>query len=609
MTVELGTTTLCGAFLDTVEKWAAKPAFVNEVDGTWHETSFAEYRDMVAQAAAGLQRMGIRRRDPVLLLVRTRLEHHVLDLALIFLGALPISVYFGSSPQQLAYIANHSGAVLAISDDTAAYSKFHEVERATPSVKQHLIIDGRGSSGVMTYDELRSGGDLADLGSLAADVSADDWATLIYTSGTTGEPKAIPISHAVAIHAVWRFAQRSGHSLECWRALSYGPLAHSGERCFTHWQQMMVGLELTDCTNLGDLFRYIRERRPELWFAAPRLWEKLRSNIEAQVAEDPDAARRFAEARQVGWDRFQFRQAGRPVPPALENSWLAYRESAVDPILALVGLDAAKITIAGSAPMSYDLQKWWLSVGVDLSDCYGMTETMVTSWSPERITLGSAGTALPGMELKLADNGEILIRGPYPFPGYFKATGPPPVDADGFYHTGDLGEFDESANLRIIDRLSDILVPTSGHNVSPAHLEAGLTEHPLIGQAFVVGTGRPYCGALVLLDPVAAPVWAAEHGFEARSLPDLRTAPYVEDAIRDHVSQINDRYPRSEQVGALAIVGDSWVLDSEFVTPTNKLRRAKIRQHYAEFIDTMYRGPDIRNGAGGTAGEQLSVRS
>ena len=231
-----------------------------------------------------------------------------------------------------------------------------------------------------------------------------------------------------------------------------------------------------------------------------------------------------------------------------------------------------------------------MSLGLALADAYGSSETLMVSWDHHRVVPGTAGSALPGMQVNISDDGEILVKGPFVFGGYVgDDRSHNPVDADGWFHTGDVGHLDGDGFLRIVDRMNDILVPTSGHNVSPVGLEAGLLEHPFISAACVVGTGRPYCGALITLDAQAV---GAKMGPDE---PDSWAAnPGVGAEVRAHIDAVNVGYPRSEQIGTFVILADQWEMGTQFVTPTNKLRRRVIREAYQPVIEEMYTHPDIR---------------
>lgn len=588
---EWASMTLCHAFLDTVARAAERTAFHWEASEGWQASTFQEYSEWVARSVTGLQELGIGSGDRVLLLLKNSKEHHVIDLACLFLGAVPIPVYYTIGQENLSHIVDHAAARLAVIEDDEGRQRLESASSGLSTSMHYLTLDNDASSsaGTTPFTDLL-GQAPTDLEPLAAEVGRTDLAAILYTSGTTGVPKAVGISHQDALHAAARFETRAGLSFEGWRAVAYGPMAHSGERSFTHWPQMMYGFELADCADLTEMVRYRLKIMPHLWFGAPRLWEKERELLEKSMADDPDRQTGFEAARQTRLAIREAQRAGGAVPDDLREDWEQQETKVIRPTLAETGLQAVQVVISGSSPMSADLQQWWISLGLNLADAYGTSETLIVSWDPHQIVPGTAGRPLPGMQVKISDEGEILVKGPFEFRGYIGDDGShEPVDTDGWYHTHDVGQEDESGFLRIIDRMDSMLAPTSGHNVSPVGLEAHLVEHPFISAACAVGSGRPYCGVLITLAPDAI---RAELDLE--DIDALSSDARVEAAVRAQIDSANEPYPRAEQLGAFAMLEDQWELGSSFLTPTNKLKRREIREAYESDIDQMYEGPDIR---------------
>jgi long-chain acyl-CoA synthetase len=336
------------------------------------------------------------------------------------------------------------------------------------------------------------------------------------------------------------------------RQLSYLPMAHIGERLATHYLHLVSGTVVTCCPELGELDTYLAEVVPEFLFGAPRLWERLRAAALADAGSNDAVAVARALARR--------------------------------------GLGDLQVAITGSAPMSPDVHRFWLDQGVPLADCYGQTESSgIGTWDPADIVVGTCGKPFAGVELRVLDDGEIALRHPGVFAGYF---GHPEqtaevLDADGWYRTGDFGERDTAGNLRVLGRKNDMLVPTSGYNVSPVVIETELRQLPCVAHAVVIGHGRPYLTALLSLDPAASEQWATELRAAAGGSPDRLPASLLAE-IEAGITQINAGLPGAERVRAFRIVADTWTADSDVLTATGKLRRQGVLDRYAPVIDEMY---------------------
>jgi long-chain acyl-CoA synthetase len=331
--------------------------------------------------------------------------------------------------------------------------------------------------------------------------------------------------------------------------------------------------------------------QPEWFFGAPRLWEKLQAGINTVAGADTDGAEAFAAARRLGWQAFLARRDQGTVDEALAKEWAAAHADQVAPVLQRVGLGGVVIALTGAAPVPRHTSEFFLSLGVPLSEVWGMSETAGTgTWSPHHIVPGTAGRPVPGLEVRLGDGDEILVKGPCVFAGYLDdpQRTAEVLDADGWLHTGDVGRFDGEGNLSIVDRIKDILVPSSGHNVSPAQLEALLKESPLVGQACVVGNGKPHVAALLVLDPEMARAWAAAHGVEDSAPASLAGHAELRAEIGTFVEEVNQRLPRAERIVTFAVLGDEWLPDSDVLTPTAKVKRRAVQERYTEIIDALY---------------------
>ena len=350
-------------------------------------------------------------------------------------------------------------------------------------------------------------------------------------------------------------------------------MAHIGERLATHYLHMFQGSTVTCCPDLAEFPAMLRATSPHMLFGAPRMWERLYEQVQARIDADPGLSARVRDPHLSPGER---------------------RELLRD-VLAGLGLADVKVAIVGSAPLPRRIHEFWLGLGFPLADCYGQTETGgLATWDPHDIVLGTCGKPFDGIDVRIADDGEILVRSPGVFGGYHadpEATARV-LDRDGWYHTGDLGRFDEGGNLVLHGRKNDVLVPTSGHNVHPAPLEERLRRIPGIAHAMVVGHGRPYLAAVLALDPE----WAPQHGKPGASLAELAADPELRSRIERAIDEINERLPGAERIRRFALVPDPWPLASDVLTATGKMRRAGVARRYAGLIDAMYeRDPERRS--------------
>lgn len=560
--------------------------------------TWSEYADQACGSAAGLRALGLQRGERVALMVRNRPEFHVADMAILLAGGTPVSIYNSSPPDRIAYVVNHAEARIAVVEDVFA-ERFAAARSEAPKL-EHVVWVAGATDGAGTFTDLVAA-DPLDLASAAGEVSPEDLLTIIYTSGTTGDPKGVMLSHRNLCFAVDTYSNVLGRSLQGLRQVSFLPMAHIAERMATHYFHIAEGSVVTTCDDLTALVPTMARVQPEWFFSAPRLWEKLQGAIEAMASADPAAAKGFAEARRLGWEVFLAERDGDGPGPDVAAEWEAARREHVLPLLTKVGLGGVIIALTGAAPIPRHTSEFFLSMGVPLSEVWGMSETAgLGTWSPHHIVPGSVGKPVPGVELRLGPpgeggvpegEGEIQVRGPFVFSGYLKdpERTAEALDAEGWLHTGDVGRFDEDGNLSIVDRIKDILVPSSGHNVSPAQLEARLKECPLVGQACVVGDGRAHVAALLVPDPEMARAWATAHGAEGASLADLAAHPEFRAEIGAFVDALNQGVPAAERIVAFEVLGEEWMPDSEVLTPTAKLKRRAVNQRYAGVIDTLYR--------------------
>ncbi|MET1050569.1 MAG: AMP-binding protein [Acidimicrobiales bacterium] len=587
--------TIPQAFVRTVEACADDVAvrWRND-DHTWGEWTFAEYAQRVAAAAAGLAAKGVGRGTRVVLMLRNIAEFHVVDMAVYFCGGTAISIYNSSSPEQIAYLAGHCEANVALVEDIGFLESFLKVRDELPAL-EHLGVlhdpDGLAPGDVFTYEELLAT-DPIDLTEAASVAQPGDLATIIYTSGTTGPPKGVMITHgnvAWTVESLKRcidFEDFAGK-----RLVSYLPMAHIAERMTSHYQQAFLGYEVTCCPNPGEIAAYAREVRPQLMFGVPRVWEKLYGGVMGSLGADPEKAAQFNGAVEAAKPLVDAIDWGR----ATDEQIAAYEsmdEAAFANVRAMLGLDQVEVAITGAAPIPAELLSWFRAIRVPLSEIYGMSETSgPMTWTARRIKAGTVGPAIPGCEVRLGDeDNEIICRGGNVFQGYLDdpEKTAETLDADGWLHSGDIGTVDEDGYFSIVDRKKELIITAGGKNLSPANLEANLKLIPLVGQACAIGDNRPFVSALVVLDPEVATAWATSNGIAFRDLSDLAGQPEVRTEIETGLTEVMAPFNNAERVKKVVILGEEWLPDSEELTPTSKLKRRGVHTKYAAEIESLY---------------------
>lgn len=556
------------------------------------EWTWAQTIDRSARLARAYGRLGLERGDRALLFLRNRPEFHVADLGVLLAGGTPLSIYNSSSPEQVAQLAGHSRARVAVVDDIGFLERLLKVRDQLPDLRTIVVADdpdGLAPDGVLRLDDLL-GDDPVDAEAAAAAVRPEDLVTVIYTSGTTGAPKGVMLTHSNIAHQCVGYEQLIGTEPGA-RSVSYLPMAHIAERMVTHYGWLRLRSEVTCCPDQTTLTAYLAQVRPTDLFGPPRVWEKLRAGIEAAVAAGgPEKVAGFTRALEVGRQVAELRAADRPLPDPLAAGWAQVDAAAFAPLRAKLGLDQLRYCFSGAAPLPVDVLVFLRSIGLPFSEIYGMSEnTGGMTWDPFLVRSGSVGRAYPGAEVKLADDGEVLCRGGIVSPGYLDdpERSAETFDAEGWLHTGDIGRLDADGYLSIVDRKKELIITAGGKNVSPANLEALLKSLPLVGQACVIGDRRPYLVALLVLDPEVAPGWAAREGLPTTPA-ELAATPELRAELERGVAAVNARVSQVEGIRKFAIVADEWVPDSEQLTATMKLKRRGVHATYADTITTLY---------------------
>jgi long-subunit acyl-CoA synthetase (AMP-forming) len=554
------------------------------------------WSELLARAdalAGGLASLGVGRGDCVAIMLSNRAEFHIADHAVAILGATPFSVYTTYPASEIEFLMTDSQAPVAIVEQ-AFLPVMLEARRNLPGLEHVIVVDGEASQdGVITLAEVEAIDPGFDGAASAADVQDEDIVTLIYTSGTTGPPKGVQLSHR-SIMVSARSAREVMELPAGSRVISWLPAAHIAERMAHHYIPTIYAGTITCCPDPRRVLEYLPQVRPTWFFAVPRIWEKLKAGLEAMRAAQPAEQREPVEqALTAAIERVRLRQRGEPVPEELERAVAEADERIFVRIREMLGLDQALAVNVGAAPTPVEVLEFFHALGIELAELWGMSETCGVGAvnRPGAVKIGTVGPAGPGVELSLADDGEVLCRGAFLMSGYRNAPDKTAeaVDGDGWLHTGDIGEIDSEGYLKIVDRKKEIIINAAGKNMSPANIEAAIkVSSPLIGQACCIGDRRPYNTALIVLDVDFAPVWAAQSGLGERSLEDLATEPKLLETVQAAIDEANRHLARVEQIKKFTVIPGDWAPGGDEMTPTIKLKRKPIAAKYEAEIEAMY---------------------
>jgi long-chain acyl-CoA synthetase len=581
--------TLCEAFQLTVADNAGRVAL--RTLGGKLELTFAQVAERVERIATGLHRLGVRRGDSVGLMLLNRPEFNLCDCAAMHLGATPFSIYNTCSPEQIAYLFSNAQNKVLITE-----SQFLEkIGAAEVDSLEHVVCVDGAPEGAIGLEQLEAF-DAPDFDFEATwkSVQPEDLVTICYTSGTTGPPKGVELTHANVLAECHAAAAVIEHHPEG-RIISYLPNAHMADRYSTHYVQLLYGTEVTVISDVTQIAAAIAEVHPTSFGSVPRVWEKMKAGLEAAIAADEDVARKQAVqwAIGVGLERVRAEQAGEAVSEELLAEYAKADELVLKRLRERLGLDQTKMLYAGAAPTPVEVLEFFHAIGLPICELWGMSElTCVGTCNPrERPKLGTVGPPLPGIEVKIAEDGELLCRGEMVMRGYRSdpTQTAEAIDADGWLHTGDIAEIDSEGYVKIVDRKKELIINAAGKNMSPANIEAQIKgSGALIGQAIAIGDRRPYNVALIVLDPDGASVWAAEHGLADVSPAALCQEPGVKAEVSRGVEEANSHLSRVEQIKRFAILPCDWLPGGDELTPTMKLKRKPIAEKYAAEIDALY---------------------
>jgi long-subunit acyl-CoA synthetase (AMP-forming) len=576
----------------TVERWGDKAALRVKQSGAWKSITFKTYREECRRVAKALIALGLEKGEGVTIIGYNCPEWVFADVGAIMAGAMPAGIYTTSSPDQCRYITHHCDARVCFAENVEHAKKLVSVKDRLPKLQRIVQMHGAPESAevIAWSDFLESGKSIGDeqLDARIASQKPDDVCTLIYTSGTTGEPKAVMLSHT---NLTWT-AQAALETLDfdaSDEGISYLPLSHIAEQLLTIHVPLTAGLTVSFSESLEKVGEALAEVRPQIFVGVPRVWEKMQAKIMAAGANAPPLRKKLvAWARRTGLRGGYAEQKGESKPllyPLADR--LVFSK-----VRQRLGLDRARLCVSSAAPISKDTLEFFLSLGIRIVEVYGMSECTgpATYSTPSRYRTGWVGCKLPGTELKIAEDGEICIRGPHVFKGYLKneAATREALDEEGWLHSGDVGEIDEDGFLRITDRKKELLITAGGENVAPQLIEGQLKSIPVVAQAVALGDRQRYIAALITLDPERVPVEAKICGSSATTPAEAAECEKFKAHLERQIEAVNEALARVQRVRKFAILPHELTIEGGELTPTMKLKRRVISEKYQTQIAQLF---------------------
>ncbi|SDI87826.1 long-chain acyl-CoA synthetase [Actinokineospora alba] len=589
--------TLPGRLLQLAEERPNDPAMREKHRGIWREWTWATYADRVASVAIGLKALGVEPGDRVAIHAENRPEWVVADLAIQGIGAQCIGVYPTSPAAEVEYLLSHSGATVLIAEDEEQFDKVAQVRDRLPALRHIVLVDPQGirvedHRDVHTFSELENHGDArAEFAREVSSVDPEATAILVYTSGTTGPPKGAMISHANLVASGRCFIEALGATSED-EVLSYLPLCHIAERLISVIDAVWAGL-VVNFGEGGPAFQHdLRDVQPTVFLGVPRVWEKMLAGVEIRMAD--------ASRLKRGLYQLCLRQGRRIAPRRMAES-TTFADRVVLALCELLvfralreklGMSRVRAAISGAAPIAPQVLEFLWAIGIPVREGYGQTEnTAICTLTPVGdVRLGAVGTTLPGVEIRIADDGEILTRSAGVFQGYLdnpEATAET-VDAEGWLHTGDVGEVDDDGFLRITDRKKDIIITAGGKNISPSEIENLLKVSPFVREAIVIGDRRKFLSALIGVERDTVGNWATRRGITYTTYADLSAKPEIEALIAKVVDEANASLANVEKIKRFKVITKELDHEDGELTATQKVKRRAVEQRFAEEIEAMY---------------------
>ncbi|MFC2176969.1 AMP-dependent synthetase/ligase [Actinomycetota bacterium] len=574
------------------ERTPDSPAYNVREGGAWKATSWATYADEVKTAAKALMALGLEVGQPVGILGFNRPEWVIVDIAAMAAGGVPAGIYTTNSPAECQYIIGHAEAPIILLEDEDQWNKIDQVRNELPALRHVIMMKGTQIDDelVMSWDEFMARGSAtsdAEFQARLDGLEMDQLATLIYTSGTTGPPKGVMLSHDnlawTAAQTVQMFQIGTGDT-----TLSYLPLSHIAEQIFSIHVPASSGGAVYYAESIEKLADNLREVQPSVFFAVPRVWERFHAGVVAKLDEATGA-----KAKIAGWARgvvtkvTDLRCEGKEPSGLLAGQYAVAKKLVIDKIKPQLGMTNGRVLGVGAAPINADILEFFGSLDMIIHEVYGQSEDTGPSTTnrPGKVRFGSVGPNWPGTEVEIADDGEILVKGRNVFLGYYRDDAETKETlVDGWLHSGDLGAFDSDGFLWITGRKKDIIITAGGKNVAPRPLEAALKSHPLVSEVVLIGDRRKFLSALVTLDEETSAAFLEEHNISGPAHESEQIVQELDDAVE----KLNKNFARVEQIKKFTVLARQLSIEGGELTPTLKVKRNKVSEHFAAEIGAMY---------------------
>jgi long-chain acyl-CoA synthetase len=590
-------------FQRQASRYGDKVALRDKVYGIWRDISWREYRQKVREVACGLMALGLKRGEKTAILSENCPEWLYADLGILHAGGVTVGIYTTSSAREVQYVVDHSDSRFFFVEDEEQLDKYLEVRKDFPRVEKVIVFDLEGlrhfrDPMVMSFaDLLKVGKDLAEkqpahFEKRYQEPQAEDLAILVYTSGTTGPPKGAMLSHRNILTAM-SMLDEANPVLETDELLSYMPLCHVAERNMSVFNAIAHGYVVNFAENLETVPENLREIQPTVFFAPPRIWEKFYSTIILALQDATWLEQKaFQWGLKAGRKVAELRLSRKPIPWLLRLMYFLFDRAVFDNLRKMIGMDRGRFVFSGAAPIAPEVLWFFHSIGLPVREVYGQTEDAgpTSIHQGDDIKLGTVGKPFPGIEVKIAEDGEILVRGDHVFLGYYKD---PKTTAetliDGWLHTGDVGYFDEEGYLKISDRKKDIIITSGGKNITPQYIENQLKFSPYINDACVIGDRKKFLTALIMIDEENVVKYAQDQRVPFTTYKSLTQQPEVLKLIEREVDQVNKNLARVEQIKKFRLIDIKLTTDDEEITATMKLKRKYIAERFKDLIESMYR--------------------
>ncbi|MFC1823970.1 AMP-dependent synthetase/ligase [Thermodesulfobacteriota bacterium] len=595
--------TLPKVFRDQTLKYQDRVALRYKKHGIWKEISWNEYYELMRKFGLALLSMGFQKGDKVNILSEDRPEWLIADIGTISISGVSVGIYPTNSPHEVDYIIGHSEAKVLVVEDEEQLDKALEVRENLKNLEKIIVIDTRNvleyleDPMILSYDEVLERGDEFLKGNeglfeeMIEATDENDIAIMVYTSGTTGPPKGAMLNHKNIISAITSM-NHIHRVFDTDEVLCYLPLCHVAERVISFFNAILTGYTVNFAESIDTVTENLMEISPSWVFCPPRIWEKFHSYVSYEIQEVIWLKRKaYFWSLRIGEKYTDLKQKDETIPAFLKlqhfiANFLVYRK-----LKDRLGLKKARTAISGAAPISPDILRYFHSINCPIREGYGQTESTAgaTVHYPERTKIGTVGEVVPNVEMKIAEDGEILMRGDNVFAGYYKD---PELTSetivDGWLHTGDIGDFDEDGFLKILDRKKDIIITAGGKNITPQYIENMMKFSPYIEDAVVIGDRRKYLVALVMVDEENCTKYAQRNRIPFSTYADLSQNAHIKELIEREIKEVNKKLANAEQIKKFATFDKKLKEEDDEITPTMKIKRKKIMEKYNHLIDSLY---------------------